>query len=232
MSGHVDIMPCQTIYIRNLDDKINKEEMKKRLYELFIAFGDVIDVVHMRTPKMRGQAFIVYEDISGATAAMRALNRFQFLGRPLQLQYAKNKSDAVARRDGTWKQREAEKRKRDGTSKVDDKRPKNAVESAEAPGGSMAMEEEEDVEQDALEGSEEPNKILFVMQLPKEVNEMMLTMLFKQFRGFSEARLVPGKTGLAFVEFEDENSAGTAMNGLQGFKMTASNNIKIAYAKK
>jgi len=29
--------------------------MKKRLYELFIAFGDVIDVVHMRTPKMRGQ---------------------------------------------------------------------------------------------------------------------------------------------------------------------------------
>jgi len=25
MSGHVDIMPCQTIYIRNLDDKINKE---------------------------------------------------------------------------------------------------------------------------------------------------------------------------------------------------------------
>ena len=43
---------------------------------------------------------------------------------------------------------------------------------------------------------------------------------------------MPGKTGLAFVEFEDENSAGTAMNGLQGFKMTASNNIKIAYAKK
>ena len=91
------------------------------------------------------------------------------------------------------------------------------------------MEEEEEHD---LEGGEDPNKTLFVTQLPKEVNEMMLTMLFKQFRGFVEARLVPGKSGLAFVEFEDENSAGTAMNGLQGFKMTATNTIKIQYAKK
>ena len=35
-------------------------------------------------------------------------------------------------------------------------------------------------------GSTDPNKTLFVEQLPAEVNEMMLTMLFKQFRGFEE----------------------------------------------
>ena len=43
---------------------------------------------------------------------------------------------------------------------------------------------------------------------------------------------MPGKTGLAFVEFEDENSAGTAMNGLQGFKVTSEDHIKVTYAKK
>merc|ERR1711966_459560 len=103
----------------------------------------------MRTSKMRGQAFIVFDDISGATAAMRALNRFEFLGRPLQLQYAKNKSDAVARRDGTWKQREAEKRKGEKSAQ-DAKRQKSALDSAQAPGGSVAMEEEEEVEAEAL----------------------------------------------------------------------------------
>jgi len=235
MASYQDIMPNQTIYIRNLNDKVKKEDLKKMLYELFVAYGDVIDVVHMRTAKMRGQAFVVFEDISGATSAMRALNRFEFLGRPLQLQFSKSKSDAVARRDGTWKLKEAEKRKGITAQDKQDavKRAKtNQLDAAQAPGGSVAMEEEEEMDETDLQGSEDPNKVLFVTQLPKEVNEMMLTMLFKQFRGFTEARLVPGKTGLAFVEFEEENSAGTAMNGLQGFKMTASNTIKIQYAKK
>merc|ERR1711934_569906 len=148
---HADIMPNQTIYIRNLDDKTKKEELRKMLYELFVAYGDVIDVVHMRTPKMRGQAFVVFDDISGATSAMRALQRFEFCGRPLQLQFAKNKSDAVAKRDGTWKQREAEKRKATSMQQ-ESKRAKSALDSAQAPGGSLAMEEDETVEHEALEG--------------------------------------------------------------------------------
>lgn len=81
-------------------------------------------------------------------------------------------------------------------------------------------------------GSEDPNSILFVQGLPKEVNSMMLEMLFKQFKGFLEARMVPGKPGIAFIEYASEQQSGTAMQGLQGFKVTAANPIKIAYAKK
>jgi len=221
----------QTIYIRNLDDKVKKEDMRKALYQLFVAYGDIIDVVHMRTPKMRGQAFVVFEDVTGSTAAIRALNKFNFFGRPLQLQFSKSKSDAIAKRDGSWKQQEASKRKT-AAAQSDTKRQKTQLEIAQTPGGTAMEEEEDDSFGATAEGSEEPNKVLFVTALPKEVNDMMLSMLFKQFRGFSEARLVPGKTGMAFVEFEDETQAGVAMNGLQGFKMTQTNTIKIQYAKK
>jgi len=77
-----------------------------------------------------------------------------------------------------------------------------------------------------------PNNILFLENLPPECNEMMLSMLFQQYPGFKEVRLVPGKAGIAFVEFTTEGQAGVAMNGLQGFKVTAEHSMRITYAKK
>jgi U2 small nuclear ribonucleoprotein B'' len=44
--------------------------------------------------------------------------------------------------------------------------------------------------------------------------------------------MVPGKPGIAFVEYASEASAGTAMLGLQGFKITADRTMKITFAKK
>ncbi|CAB4006175.1 U1 small nuclear ribonucleo A [Paramuricea clavata] len=77
-----------------------------------------------------------------------------------------------------------------------------------------------------------PNKILFLTQLPPETTQMMLAMLFNQFPGFREVRLVPGKSDIAFVEFENEVQAGTAKDALQGFKITPTNAMKITFAKK
>jgi len=61
---------------------------------------------------------------------------------------------------------------------------------------------------------------------------MMLSMLFQQFPNYKEVRLVPGKKGIAFVEFEDEVQAGVAMEGLQRFKITPENHMVISFAKK
>lgn len=61
---------------------------------------------------------------------------------------------------------------------------------------------------------------------------MMLTMLFQQFPSFKEVRMVPGKKGIAFVEFENEVEASVAMNGLQHFKITPTNLMVISFAKK
>lgn len=43
---------------------------------------------------------------------------------------------------------------------------------------------------------------------------------------------MPGKSDIAFVEFESEIQAGTAKDALQGFKITPTNAMKITYAKK
>merc|ERR1712179_518899 len=77
-----------------------------------------------------------------------------------------------------------------------------------------------------------PNQILFLTNLPEETNEMMLSMLFNQFPGFKEVRLVPGRHDIAFVEFETEMQSAAARDALQGFKITPTTAIKISFAKK
>ena len=47
-----------------------------------------------------------------------------------------------------------------------------------------------------------------------------------------QVRLVPGKAGISFVEFENEQQSSVAMNGLQDFKITPTNLMKITFAKR
>ena len=61
---------------------------------------------------------------------------------------------------------------------------------------------------------------------------MMLEVLFQQYPGFREVRMIAAKPGIAFVEFEDENQSMVAMQALQGFRMSPENPIAISYAKK
>ncbi|KAF9147107.1 hypothetical protein BG015_011307 [Linnemannia schmuckeri] len=98
------IDPNQTIYVRNLNEKINKIELKRSLYCLFSAYGKVISIVASKTKRDRGQAFIAFSDIVSATAALRGLQGFNFYDRPMEIQYAKSKSHAIAKLDGTFKQ--------------------------------------------------------------------------------------------------------------------------------
>lgn len=50
---------------------------------LFATYGVVLDVVAVRTNKMRGQAHVVFRDAATSTQAMRALDGFEFCGREM-----------------------------------------------------------------------------------------------------------------------------------------------------
>ena len=75
--------PQTTLYIKNLNDKVQKEELRHQLYAHFTTYGRVIDVVALKTQKMRGQAFVVFSDLAGATAALRACEGIIFYDKPM-----------------------------------------------------------------------------------------------------------------------------------------------------
>ena len=81
--SNVGIQANQTLYVTNLNDKINKQDLRMALYTLFTTYGTVLDVVALKTMKMRGQAHIVFRDVNSAGAAMRALQGFNLLGKEM-----------------------------------------------------------------------------------------------------------------------------------------------------
>ncbi|GJN08133.1 hypothetical protein PR202_ga26025 [Eleusine coracana subsp. coracana] len=172
-----DIPPNQTIYLRNLNEKLKKEELKRSLYALCSQYGRILDLVALKTPKLRGQAWVVFSEITAATNAFRGLQEFDFYGKRMGNQ---------ASRQGKVPHEEA------------------------AP----------------------PNNILFIQNLPNETTPMMLQLLFQQYPGFREVRMIEAKPGIAFVEFEDDSQSNVAMQALQGFKIAPEYPMVISFAKK
>jgi U2 small nuclear ribonucleoprotein B'' len=76
------------------------------------------------------------------------------------------------------------------------------------------------------------NKILFVEGLPEATSANMLSLLFKQFPGFAEVRMVDARPGIAFVEYDSELNSSVALSGLAGFKVTPENALRISFAKR
>lgn len=210
----MDIRPNHTIYINNLNEKIKKEELKKSLYAIFSQFGSIADIVALKTLKLRGQAWVIFKEINSATNAMRSMQGFPFYDKPMRISYAKQDSDVIAKMKGTYTER-PKKTKEEKKKKKTKENIKKQLHSFGAP-----------------LGEQPPNQILFLTYLPEETNEVMLQMLFTQFSGFKEVRLVPGRHDIAFVEFENEIQATTAKESLNGFKLTPTSSMRITFAKK
>eukprot|EP01105_Mastigella_eilhardi_P027208 TRINITY_DN8267_c0_g1_i1.p2 TRINITY_DN8267_c0_g1~~TRINITY_DN8267_c0_g1_i1.p2 ORF type:complete len:250 (-),score=79.91 TRINITY_DN8267_c0_g1_i1:98-820(-) len=227
-----DIPPSQTVYINNLNTKINKQEMKLTLYCLCSQYGPILDVVALKTAKMRGQAFIVFKEISAAIAAVRALQGFPLFDKPMRLSYAKSKSDAVAKLDGTFmelKKRQMQEKKAAVKDAAQKKQKKQDGTPAGVPAAAPCPTEAPKV---SGTGSATPNHLLFVENLPTNTTDVMLAVLFRQFPGYKEVRLVPGKEGIAFAEFENEQAASVALNALNGYRIVPEHPMQISYAKR
>jgi U2 small nuclear ribonucleoprotein B'' len=182
----------------------------------------------LRREGCKGQAWIIYEDVTCATAALQAEQGFAFFGKDLKIQFAKETSDRIAKRDGTY----VPKAKR--TKLVPP--PASAAAASESPtddADATTTQPSMDVlvAPPALPTGpkEPPSHILFAKDLPVECNEMMLAMLFRQYSGFKEVRIP--RIGLAFVEFDDEPHATLALQRLNGFKLTTTDTLALTYGK-
>ena len=78
-----------------------------------------------------------------------------------------------------------------------------------------------------------PNKILFLQNLPDEYDVDSLSSIFGRFEGFREVRLVPGRKGIAFVEYEAEAGAISAKESTAGMALGDEGKvIKVVYQRK
>lgn len=58
-------------------------ELKKSLYAIFSQFGQILDIVALKTLKMRGQAFVIFKEINSASKALQSMQGFPFYDKPM-----------------------------------------------------------------------------------------------------------------------------------------------------
>lgn len=75
-----------------------------------------------------------------------------------------------------------------------------------------------------------PNKILFIQNLPEAYGVDELTTIFNRFDGFREVRTVPGRKGIAFIEYDAEPGAISAKEGTAGMSL-GDKTIKVTYQR-
>ncbi|KAI9736371.1 MAG: hypothetical protein M1818_006104 [Claussenomyces sp. TS43310] len=243
--------PSATVYVRNLEERIKIDQLKEALTELFSEYGEIIDIVAKTNLKAKGQAFIVFDSIESAQKAIEEVQGFELFDKPMQLAFAKTRSDASVKKTDTEEDFESHKRRR-----LAEKDKKKALEAAEeskrlkrsaASAGVLPDASARPIKSTRGAGLKSsnpaaaavvpdeylpPNKIIFVQNLPDEYDIDSLTSIFGRFDGFREVRLVPGRRGIAFVEYESETGAIGAKENTAGMTLGDGNQvIKVTYQR-
>ncbi|CAK1358223.1 uncharacterized protein RHO25_007709 [Cercospora beticola] len=218
------VTPNATVYVRNLDEKVKIPALTSALKEVFSECGTVVDVIAKSSVKRKGQAFVVFEDVSEAQDAVEILQGFDLLGRPMELAFAKTKSDWTVLKEGGEAALEQHKKHR-----LAEKERKQAAEAAAAaakpakraadPSSLAERPAKATKATGAAAMADEylpPNKILILRELPEDYTKEALTAVFQRYPGFKEVRMVPGRKGLAFAEYTEESEAITAKEAMNG----------------
>lgn len=79
---------------------------------IFSEYGHVIDLVAKRNLKAKGQAFIVFDSTEAAETAIKEVQGFELYDKPMVLDFARSRSDAIVRLQGNDEEFEAHKRRR------------------------------------------------------------------------------------------------------------------------
>ncbi|KAI1775678.1 RNA recognition domain-containing protein [Hypoxylon cercidicola] len=238
-----------TVYVRNLEERVKLEPLKETLKIIFSEYGNVIDIIAKRNLKAKGQAFVVFDRPESAIQAVEELQGFELFEKPIQVALARTRSDATVKKTGNREEFELHQRRR-----VAEKDKKKAAEAAEEQkrlkraGGAVPGADANRPAKAARNGLKPtaptggpnavvpdeylpPNKILFVQNLPDDYHDVeALGAIFGRFEGFREVRLVPGRKGIAFIEYEAEAGAITAKENTAGMSL-GDKFIKVTYQR-
>ncbi|KAF7545842.1 hypothetical protein G7Z17_g8875 [Cylindrodendrum hubeiense] len=237
--------PISTVYVQNLEERVKLETITEALRTIFSEFGNVVDIIAKKNLKAKGQAFVVFEDADSAQKAIEEVQGFELFDKPMRLALARSKSDKTVALNVSEEEFETHKRHRQAEK---DKR--KALEAAEeqrqlnkrGPGAVPDSRPAKTARPSGLKSTSAatsavvpdeylpPNKILFVQNLPDDYDIDALSGVFGRFDGFKEIRLVPGRRGIAFVEYEAEQGAITAKENTAGMSL-GDKPIKVTYQR-
>jgi U2 small nuclear ribonucleoprotein B'' len=179
----------ESVYIRNINEKVSLNALKSTLNGLFKPFGPVLSITAHKNLKMRGQAFVALESEEQATRAVEALQGRMVFQKKIECQLAKSSSNSSVEThlvnqeyDKYLQKRKDFKEEQDKTKTVVPKITK--VNLDDTP----------------------PNKILLIQNLPGDIQIEDLTEVFGKYKGYVEVRLVAIKK-VAFVEFKKDDDA-------------------------
>jgi U2 small nuclear ribonucleoprotein B'' len=234
----------QSVYVQNLEERVNLEILVESLRTLFSEFGNVVDIVAKKNVKAKGQAFVVFDEPQSARDAVEEIQGFQLFDKPMKVAIAHSRSDKTVEINGTPGDLEVHKRHRQASvdkrkaaeaseeqkhlkrvaGKTADSRPSKATKPTGLKSTSAAASTV--VPDEYLP----PNKIIFLQNLPDDYDVEGLTTVFGRFDGFREVRLVPGRRGIAFVEYDSEQGAITAKENTGGMTL-GDKVIKVTYQR-
>lgn len=221
-AGH----PTSTVYVHNLDDRINpRRVLLPSLRNLFAPFGRIQRMTCRRTLALKGQAWIEMDSAENAMRAVEAMHGQRLFGRSMQVRFSRAPSLSQAKREGRAEQaRAAVQRQRQERAKRPP-RPTRRQMMAQLMANPSMMAAVAATQSTTFTASstattssqilELPNRTLFIQQLPPTTPlsnnvQALLSGLFRRFPGFDEVRMVPGRTDVAFVEFGSEVQAAQA----------------------
>jgi RNA recognition motif-containing protein len=237
-------MATNTLYLNGLNEKVKLVELKRALKMVFAQFGKVSKIRAVRNLGLRGQAWITFESPDSAAQALATRQGFNFLEKPLKIDYAKTESDVISRKRGTFQPR-VKKIRVEAVVERKRKLEEGALSTEEGVDGAADSDEGTVVDEDAGDGEQAPkkpramppklvvnsipHKILFTQVLPDYCTDEIMTSIFGSLPGFVEVRLIMSKK-VAFVEFEDTHKATHALEQVKKHKFEQGDPLYVTYS--
>lgn len=239
--------PIATVYVNNLEERVRIEQLKDALAQIFSEYGTLVEIVAKSNLRAKGQAFIVFSEPDAAQAAISELQGFELFEKPMRLALAKSRSDATVRNicnadefDQHKRKRAADKDKRRATEAADQQKKLKLAATLQdttsrgvkAPRGAGLKANNPSTATLVPDEYLPPNKTLFAQNIPDDYDVDSLTSIFGRFNGFKEVRLVPGRKGIAFVEYDTEHGAISAKENTAGMAVgEAGQLLKVTYQR-
>lgn len=210
-----------TIYINGINEKIAQNKLKRVLFKLCSRYGTVVQVTAHGNLKMKGQAFVAFDNEKSSEKAIQKLNAYPLFKKPITVTSASKESDQILLNNGQ-------------DEKVQQRKEAKAQRQEKHPSTSLANTNKISKAQVAYWKSLPIHNVLLIQNLPQDVAshpqfQQNLQNHFSSFEGFDSVRAIKARR-LAFIHFESDSQASSC---LQKFDPAVlGNDILLTYAKK